>query len=482
MAEPVRQEKLRKLRDLKINPYPYLFNQSHKADFITSNFDSMKGKKVNVAGRIIRMRGMGKLFFIDLLDSTGKIQIFARTIVTSKKAMQTLELTDRGDIIGVEGRVIKSERGEISVEAKEITMLAKSLRTMPEKFHGLSDVELRYRKRYLDLISNPEVRKIFRTRAAVIAYIRNFLDGRGYIEVETPILQETYGGANAKPFITYHNALGVKFFLRIADELYLKRLIVGGIDRVYEFGKDFRNEDIDSTHNPEFTMLEAYEAYGDYNTYMEMVEELMSGLVKKLFGTYELEYQGKKISFKPPFKRLPFCEKIEKESGIDAAELTDEKAAKIATKMQLETKVKNAYHVADALFDKYVKSEISHPTFVIDYPSYMCPLAKDKRGNGKLSERFELFVAGGEFANAYSELTDPMVQREKFEAQVKERKLGDEEMPPSDENFLEAIEYGMPPTAGIGIGIDRLVTLLTDNVSLKEVILFPSVKPEKQAE
>jgi lysyl-tRNA synthetase class 2 len=349
---------------------------------------------------------------------------------------------------------------------------------MPEKFHGLSDTELRYRKRYLDLIVNPETRKMFKTRTKIINYIRNFLNERGYLEVETPILQPIYGGGTAQPFKTHHNYMNTDMYLRIADELYLKRLIIGGFERVYEFSVDFRNENVDSTHNPEFTMLEFYEAYGDYNTYMKLSEELLRGLVKELYGKYELEYQDKKLNFEQPFRKLQMVEEIKKKSGVDISEITDRDAGQIAKKEKLETGINNAYHVADALFDKYIKGDILNPTFVMDYPTFMCPLTKDKRGNPKLSERFELFIAGKELGNCYSELTDPIEQRKKFEEQDQERRKGDTEAPPSDEDFLEAIEYGMPPTAGMGIGIDRLVAFFVNVDSIKEVILFPTVKPE----
>lgn len=481
MIDKTKLAKIEKLRKMKANPYPYSFHQTHHSAEIISKFDELQGKPASVAGRIMTIRHMGKLTFFDLLDSSGKIQIMVKADTAGKQALELLDLVDRGDIIGVTGNVTKSTRGEISVELKELTVLAKALREMPEKFHGLSDVEIRYRKRYLDLASNPSSRQAFVTRAKIITYIRDFLDGHGYLEVETPALQPVYGGATAKPFKTHHNSLNADLFLRISDELYLKRLIIGGLEKVYEISKDFRNEDIDSTHNPEFTMLEAYEAYGDYSTYMKLFEEMLSGLVKQLSGSHEIEFRDKKISFKPPFKKLGFVEEIKKKSGIDVADIKDDaEAERIAKKEKLETHVKNRYHVADALFDKYVKPELWDPTFVMDYPAYMCPLVKDHRKDPRKSERFEMFAGGEELMNVYSELTDPQEQRRKFEEQVAERKKGDEEMPPMDEDFVEAMEYGMPPTAGIGIGIDRLVMLFTNNISIKEVILFPSVKPESK--
>jgi len=479
MVDAIKLEKLKKLKEMGIEPYPYFYEQTHHANEIKDKYSELEGKEVSVAGRIVREREMGKLHFYDLLDSTDKIQIMARVGVASEASIKLMPLLDIGDIIGVKGVVTKTKKGEISIDAKEITILAKSLRTLPEKFHGLKDIDIRYRKRYLDLIVNPKVRDIFRTRTKIIDYIRNFLNKKGYIEVETPILQPVYGGAFAKPFKTHHNYLDVDMYLRISNELYLKRLIIGGLEKVYEFSRDFRNEDVDVEHNPEFTLLEFYEAYGDYNTYMKLTEELLSGLAKELYGTYEIEYQGKKLNFKPPFRRIYFVDEIKKKSGIDVSTITDENAKEIIEKEGLKTSVQNAYHVADALFDKYIKPDIKDPAFVLDYPAYMCPLTKDKRGNKLLSERFELFVDGKELANSYSELTDPIEQRKKFEEQDAERRKGDPEAPPSDEDFLEAIEYGMPPTAGIGIGIDRLVMIFTDAPSIKEVILFPTVKPNE---
>lgn len=480
MVDEAKLDKLKKMLERGINPYPYSYVCKNHALEITSDFEKYNGKEAGVAGRIVGMRRMGSLYFIDLLDFSGKIQIIARNDHASPETIELLKLTDIGDIIGVKGKIIKSQRGETSVEAELIEILAKSLRTLPEKFHGLKDTEIRYRKRYLDLIINPKGREFFVTRAKIMRGMRDFLDSRGYVEFETPVLQAVYGGANAKPFKTHYNALDADVFMRISDELYLKRLMIGGFEKVYEVSKDFRNEDIDSTHNPEFTQIECYEAYKDYEDYMKMTEEMLSGIVKKLFGSNSIEYQGKKVDFTPPFKRVYWVKELEKKTGIDVSELTDAEAKKIAEKEKLEIRVKNNYHVADALFDKYIKPELHDPSFVLDFPAYMCPLTKDKRGNPKLSERFELFIAGYEEANSYSELTDPIEQRKKFEAQEAVRKKGDEEAPPFDEDFLEAVEFGMPPMAGLGISIDRLAMILTDNVSIKEVIAFPSVRPEKK--
>lgn len=480
MAEEYKLNKLNELKSMGINPYPYSYKVTNHSEEIKLNFDKLEDTDVTAAGRIIGLRHMGKLYFFDLLDGEGKIQVMAAPNFSSESSLKILENLDTGDFAGVEGKVTKSKRGEISIAAKEITVLSKSLLSLPEKFHGLTDIELRYRKRYLDLISNTEVRKFFVTRSKILKYMRDFFDSRGYVEFETPILQPTYGGANASPFKTYFNALNQDMFLRIADELYLKRLIVGGFEKVYEVSKDFRNEDIDSTHNPEFTQIEAYEMFKDYEDYMKMTEELLSGMVKYLFGSYKIKYQGKELDFTPPFKRLYWVEVLNEKTGVDVSKLTDKEAKEVAERENLDIPMKNAYHVADALFDKYIKPELFNPVFVLDFPAYMSPLTKDKRGNNKLSERFELYLAGKEDANCYSELTDPIEQRKKFEEQDKERKKGDPEAPPIDEDFLEAIEYGMPPTAGIGIAIDRLAMILTDNISIKEVITFPAVKTEKQ--
>ncbi|MDE1850699.1 MAG: lysine--tRNA ligase [Candidatus Micrarchaeota archaeon] len=477
--DKIKLEKMNALRALKIDPYPYSYDQTHHAQQIKDDFEKLEGKGASVAGRVTGMRAMGKLYFIDLLDGSGKIQLIVKSDDVDAKSSKVLSHLDIGDIVGAKGRIGKSKRGEVSIEVTVIEMLAKSLLFLPEKFHGLTDVEIRYRKKYLDLIMNHENRKIFVRRAQIIKYIRNFLDERSFLEVDTPTLQAIYGGASAKPFVTHHNYLNTDLYLRIADELYLKRLIIGGIERVYEFAKDFRNEAVDATHNPEFTQLEFYQSYADYEEFAKLIEEMLSGLVKKLFGTHEIEYQGKKISFKTPFRRVYLVEEIKKRSGIDISKMDDATAAKIAKKEELDIPMKNAIHVADALFDKYVQPELINPTLVMDFPSYMCPLTKDKRGNEKLSERFEMFIAGKELGNCYSELTDPVEQRKKFEQQDEERKNGDTEAPPVDEDFLEAIEYGMPPLAGMGVGIDRLVMILSDLSSIKEAILFPTVKPEK---
>ena len=481
MTDEGKTNKLKRIIEKGINPYPYSYKNREEISKIISNFEGYEGKDSRIAGRIIGMRRMGSLFFMDILDGQGKMQAIARENYIGKESIELLELIDIGDIIGVFGTITKSKRGEKSIDAKEITLLSKSLRVLPEKFHGLKDIEIRYRKRYLDTIINPNVREYFKVRARILKYMRNFLDLRGYLEFETPILQPVYGGANAKPFKTHFNAIDSDVFLRISDELYLKKLLVGGFEKVYEVSRDFRNEDIDTTHNPEFTIIECYEAYKDYEDYMHMVEEMVGGIAREIVGSEIVTYQGIKLDFKTPFKRVYFVDEIRNKTGIDISDITDKEAEEIAAKEGLKVKIKNRYHVADGLFDKYIKPELQNPTFVVDFPSYMCPLTKDKRGNKRLSERFELYIAGYEEANSYSELTDPLEQRKKFMEQDTERRKGDDEAPPIDEDFLEAIEFGMPPTAGLGISIDRITMILTDNISIKEVIAFPAVRPEKRS-
>jgi len=474
MVDDFKLKKLDAMKNVGINPYPYSFERTHTASQVHAGFEKLEGKAVVVAGRIIGMRKMGSLNFLDLLDWSGKIQVILKKNANGG-ALQP-EMLDSGDIIGVMGKTAVTKSGEKSIDAETVTVLAKSLRTLPEKFHGLTDTEMRYRKRYLDLIMNQQTRKIFAIRTALTNFIRNYLNANAYLEVETPVLQHTYGGANAKPFITHHNALDADLYLRVANELYLKRMIIGGAERVYEFSKDFRNEDIDSTHNPEFTQIEIYEAYSDYNAFMDLAEEILSGFAKEVSGGSRIEYKGKEIVMSQKFNRIYLVEEIRKRAGIDVLNMSEESAKDLAEAEKLDIKTKNRYHVVDALFDKYIKPHLWNPTIVMDFPAFMCPLAKDKRGDPKLSERFELFIAGIEVANCYSELTDPIEQRKKFEEQALERSRGDDEQPPIDEDFIEAIEYGMPPTAGIGISIDRLAMIFTGCTSIKEVILFPEVR------
>jgi lysyl-tRNA synthetase class 2 len=436
--------------------------------------------EVSVAGRLITLRPMGKALFAHLQDATGRLQIYLRQDIVGEASFKDFEeLVDPGDILGVKGRLFRTNTGELTVEVKEWVLLAKSLHPLPEKWHGLKDVEVRYRQRYLDLIANEHARRVFFLRSRLIGELRRFLDAKGFLEVETPILQPIASGANAKPFITYHNYLEQNLYLRIAPELYLKRLIVGGINRVYELGKNFRNEGVDTTHNPEFTMLEFYCAYWDYKDLMVFTEELFSYLLNQLVGGLKITYQGKELDFTPPFKRYRYFELLEEKTGKDKDFfLRDVEGLRRLAKEIGVPKAETLTHakLIDKVFDLLVEDELWGPCFVIDFPKLLSPLAKTHREDPDLVERFELFVAGKEIANAYTELNDPMEQRERFLEQLKEKEMGDEEAMAMDEDFIRALEYGMPPTAGEGIGIDRLVMLLADVDSIREVILFPALR------
>jgi lysyl-tRNA synthetase class 2 len=436
--------------------------------------------EVSVAGRLITLRPMGKALFAHLQDATGKLQIYLRQDIMGEASFKDFEETiDPGDLLGVRGRLFRTNTGELTVEVKEWSLLAKSLHPLPEKWHGLKDVEVRYRQRYLDLIANEHARKVFFLRSRLIGEIRRFLDAKGFLEVETPILQPIASGANAKPFITYHNYLEQNLYLRIAPELYLKRLIVGGINRVYELGKNFRNEGVDTTHNPEFTMLEFYCAYWDYKDLMVFTEELFSYLLNQLVGGLKITYQGKGLDFTPPFKRYRYFELLEEKTGKDKDFfLRDVEGLRKLAKEVGVPKAETLTHakLIDKVFDLLVEDELWGPCFVIDFPKLLSPLAKTHREDPYLVERFELFVAGKEIANAYTELNDPIEQKERFLEQLKEKEMGDEEAMAMDEDFIRALEYGMPPTAGEGIGIDRLVMLLADVDSIREVILFPALR------
>ena len=436
--------------------------------------------EVSVAGRVITLRPMGKALFAHLQDATGKLQIYLRQDIVGEASFKDFEeIVDPGDLLGVRGRLFRTNTGELTVEVKEWVLLAKSLHPLPEKWHGLKDVEVRYRQRYLDLIANEHARRVFFLRSRLISEIRKFLDSKGFLEVETPILQPIASGANAKPFITYHNYLEQNLYLRIAPELYLKRLIVGGINRVYELGKNFRNEGVDTNHNPEFTMLEFYCAYWDYKDLMVFTEELFSYLLNQLVGGLKITYQGKELNFTPPFKRYRYFELLEEKTGKDKDFfLRDVEGLRKLAKEIGVPKAETLTHakLIDKVFDLLVEDELWGPCFVIDFPKLLSPLAKTHRKDPDLVERFELFVAGKEIANAYTELNDPVEQRERFLEQLKEKEMGDEEAMAMDEDFIRALEYGMPPTAGEGIGIDRLVMLLADVDSIKEVILFPALR------
>jgi len=478
--DKLRLEKLKKLRELGIEPYPYKYKQTHHSLEIKNNFSKLANKKVSVAGRIMSIRGHGKILFCDLRDWQGDIQIVIQYDKIGPGPFELFKLFDVGDIIGVTGTVFKTKRGEISVLAKKIELLSKSLRQIPAHWYGLKDVEIRYRRRYLDLILNPQVRDIFKKRTKIIDSIRTFLNKRGFVEVETPILQPIYGGAAARPFKTFLHDLKMDVYLRISDELYLKRLIVGGFEKVYEFAKDFRNESIDRTHNPEFTQVELYQAYADYYDIMDLFEKMMKFVAKQVLGTTKFEYQGTKIDF-AKWERLTIADAIKKHTGVDVLSLSDKELRALIKEFNLELP-KNALPglIINELFEKHVQNKLVKPTILMDHPRETTPLCKFHRQNPLLVERFEPFVGGMELGNAYSELNDPIVQRQLFEEQVRFRELGDEESHPMDEDFLRALEYGMPPTGGLGIGIDRLTMVLTNQPNIREVILFPFMRPEEK--
>ncbi len=480
--------KWKEIEELKregIDPFGHSFNRTYKIkDLIEENKDLQVGEcgkeKASVAGRLMALRTHGKAIFANIEDVSGRIQIYIKSNKVGEDAFKLFSKIGVGDILGVSGLIFRTRTGEVTVFVEEFSLLCKSVRSLPEKWHGLKDVEVRYRKRYLDLIVNPSVREIFIKRSKVVQSIRNFLDNRGFLEVQTPIMQPIPGGATARPFITHHNTLHRDLYLRIATELYLKRLIVGGLEKVYELGCDFRNEGISTKHNPEFTMLELYEAYGDYHSMMTITEELITYVIKNVFGSLEVEYQGNKINFTPPWKRINMYKVIEEVSGINIEKILQKDFDKITKKHGLNIKGKiNRGKITNELFEKYVEPTLIQPTFIFDYPLEISPLSKQKKDNPELVERFELFVNSMELANAFTELNDPAEQKRRFEEQVAKRKAGDMESHFMDEDYIEALEYGMPPTGGLGIGIDRLMMLLTNSDSIKEVILFPQLKSKE---
>ncbi len=478
----IRRDKLIELQEEGKNPYEITkFNRTNTAGEIKTNYEEFEQKDVTVAGRIIAKRIMGKASFCTIQDSDEKIQSYVSINDLGEESYKAFKTWDIGDIIGITGFVFKTRTEEISIHAKEVTLLSKSLRPLPEKFHGLKDPDLRYRQRYVDLIMNPEVKKTFEMRSKIITEIRNILDKKGYLEVETPMLNTISGGATAKPFITHHNALDMDMYLRIATELNLKRLIVGGYDKVYEIGRIFRNEGMDIRHNPEFTSIELYEAYSDYNDMMNIVEELFSKVSLKVLGTTKVNYQGQDIDLAPGWKRISMIDSIKEVTGIDFNEInTDEEAVALAKERGIEipdvTKETRG-DVISLFFDEYVEKTLEQPTFIYDYPIEISPLAKKKKSDPRLTERFEAFIGGREYGNAFSELNDPIDQYERFKKQVEAREAGDDEAGMMDEDFIQALEIGMPPTGGLGIGIDRMVMLLTDAASIRDVLLFPTMKP-----
>ena len=477
----VRREKLDKLKQEGKNPFEITkFNRTHTSKQVVDNYDELEGKDVTVAGRIMAKRIMGKASFVHIQDSEGKIQSYVSINDLGEESYQAFKEDDIGDIVGITGFVFKTRTGEISIHAKELTLLSKSLRPLPEKYHGLKDTDLRYRQRYVDLIVNPEVKDTFLKRTEIIKEIRRILDEKNFLEVETPILNTIAGGASARPFITHHNTLDIDMYLRIANELYLKRLIVGGFDRVYEMGRMFRNEGMDIKHNPEFTNIELYAAFADYHDMMDITEEIVSKTAQKVLGTTKINYQGTDIDLTPNWKRITMIDAIKEQTGVDFNSVeTDEEAQKVAKELNVEIDpIKTSRgEIINQVFEDKVEETLIQPTFIYDYPVEVSPLTKRKPSDPRLTERFELFIGGREYANAYSELNDPIDQYERFLNQVKQREAGDDEANMMDEDFVTALEYGMPPTGGLGIGVDRLIMLLTDQASIRDILLFPTMKP-----
>jgi len=476
----IRKEKLKELQEQGNDPFKITkYNRTHLSKEVKDNYEELEGKDVSVAGRIMAKRIMGKASFCTIQDSEGRIQSYVSINDLGEESYKLFKTYDIGDIIGITGFVFKTRTEEISIHAKEVVLLTKSLRPLPEKFHGLKDTELRYRQRYVDLIMNPEVKDTFLKRTRIIKEIKNVLDNKGYVEVETPILNTIAGGATARPFITHHNTLDMDMYLRIAPELYLKRLIAGGFDRVYEMGRLFRNEGISVKHNPEFTTIELYAAYQDYNDMMDITEEIISTVAQKVLGTTKITYQGIDIDLTPGWRRIPMIDAIKEVTGVDFNELnTDEEASDAARKLGIEIDgTMERGNVINLVFEEKVEETLIQPTFIIDYPVEVSPLTKRKPSDPRLVERFEVFIGGREYGNAYSELNDPIDQYERFLEQVKQKSEGNEEANDMDEDFVQALEYGMPPTGGLGIGIDRLIMLLTDSASIRDVLLFPTMKP-----
>ena len=481
----IRRDKLKELQAAGKDPFEITkYDRTNTAGEIKANYEKFEQKDVSVAGRIIAKRIMGKASFCTIQDSNEKIQSYVSINDLGEESYKAFKTWDIGDIIGIKGFVFKTRTEEISVHAKEVILLSKSLRDLPEKFHGLKDMDLRYRQRYVDLIMNPEVKKTFEMRSQIIKEIRNILDEKGYLEVETPILNTISGGATARPFVTHHNTLDIDMYLRIATELNLKRLIVGGYDKVYEIGRIFRNEGMDIRHNPEFTSIELYAAYEDYNDMMDITEEIFSKVAMKVLGTTKITYQGVDIDLTPSWKRITMIDSIKEACNVDFNNInSDEEALSIAKEKGIEVPdIKQTRgDIISLFFDEYVEKTLVQPTFIYDYPVEISPLAKRKKSDPRLTERFEIFIGGREYGNAFSELNDPIDQYERFKKQVEARDAGDDEAGMMDEDFINALEYGMPPTGGLGIGIDRLIMLLTDSASIRDVLLFPTMKPLNNA-
>jgi lysyl-tRNA synthetase class 2 len=477
-----RIEKANKLRELGQNPYPYRYEVTHNTRTVRRDETSLAeaGEAVALAGRVMSLRGHGKTMFGHLEDGGGRLQFYVRKDIVGEEAYASFKLVEVGDIIGIRGTVFRTKTEELTVKVASFEVLSKALRPLPEKWHGLTDKEVRYRQRYVDLMMNSEVRDVFVARSRLVETMRRFLVSRGFLEVETPILQPLYGGAAARPFITHHNALDMQLYLRIANELYLKRLLVGGFERVFEFSKDFRNEGIDRSHNPEFTMMECYAAYLDYNDFMDMVEDMMREIAGELTSEGRVTYGGDEIDFNRPWRRVTFFDALEETTGVDFRNLSEPEVHDRAKRLQIELDGNAPLSKAlDEIFGETVEPKLIQPTFVYDYPKALSPLAKDHRSEPGLVERFEPFVGGFEVGNAFSELNDPFEQRSRFEQQAAFREKGDDEAHMLDEDFIRALEYGMPPAAGLGVGIDRLTMVFTDSHSIRDVIFFPHMRPEE---
>jgi lysyl-tRNA synthetase class 2 len=477
----VRLDKLENMKKQGIEPYADRYLRTHLSSEIIENFTDLESQEVSIAGRLMSKRDQGKTAFVHVQDLNGRIQAYVRKDEVGDEPFELFKTYDIGDIIGIRGPVFRTHKGEISVRAKEITMLSKSLRPLPEKFHGLTNVETRYRQRYLDLIMNTEVRETFIVRNKIIRAMREYLENKGFLEVETPTLMTIPGGAVARPFITHHNALDVDLYLRIALELPLKRLIVGGFEKVFEIGRNFRNEGISIKHNPEFTMMELYQAYANYEDIMDLMEDMVVNIVQRVCNSLDITYQGEGISFAKPWRRLQMLDVIKEYSGVDFREIhNDEEARAVAQEKGLSVKNDDTKgKIIDAFFEEFVEEKLIQPTFIIGHPVEISPLARRNAIHPEYTDRFEVFIYGREMGNAFSELNDPIDQKKRFEKQVAKREKGDDEAHMMDEDFIQALEYGLPPTGGLGVGIDRLVMLLTDSPSIRDVILFPTMKPKE---
>ncbi len=481
----IRRDKLGQLRDLGVDPFGHKFERTYQAEQILSNYGEHTKEAldaepvmVKIAGRIMQKRSMGKAGFAHIQDMSGKIQIYVRKDTIGDTLFEAYDMLDIGDMVGVEGTVFKTKTGETSVKATSLVVLTKSLIPLPEKFHGLKDVELRYRQRYLDLIVNPEVKQTFILRSKIIQSMRRYLDSVGFLEVETPTMHAIAGGATAKPFVTHHNALDMQLYMRIAIELHLKRLIVGGMEKVYEIGRVYRNEGVSTRHNPEFTMIELYEAYADYKDIMELTESLIRHIAQEVLGTTTIQYADYEVDLGTPWRRVSMVDAIREVTGVDfSAQMSDEEAHRLAQEHNVKVEPSMTYgHIVNEFFETFVESTLIQPTFVMGHPVAVSPLAKKSVDDPRFTDRFELFIVAREHANAFTELNDPIDQRERFEAQLKEREQGNEEAHMMDEDFIRALEFGLPPTGGLGIGIDRLVMLLTNSPSIRDVLLFPLMR------